>query len=404
MARTVGIPNKYITKLNQRQKDFIITAVGLRFYDEYLTQHGKHTFIFGTTGSGKTQKGYWLVDWMKHLETQIWFDSGKVGEFLPLLCMDRKVRIITPKYTDIKIEERISGKWEKIKNHPEIIPVSSPDDAISSISDHGTWDESHNKVRDTLTIISFRNGFSKKEYAIAWVAEFFERLADRCRTGPMPNIFPASLHVDESQWAIAGKRVSGEGERTKASEVITENALELRSARIRLILYAQSYRNIPPAARENMLFNLICKGGFVSSDENGNISPWCLFHPGRSPPSPGHFKVFHGRFVFEDGESYPQKNPWRFPLYPENKNDRDWIGGLRVKYEGYNDVNSEKEEAEEECIPELGRFSALAIKPEVQEMAESRFNAPCWELDEGKEDPEMRKQQEEFLKKLGAEV
>jgi len=375
MGRTVGIPNKYLAKLNHRQKDFIMSSYGLKFYDEYLTQHGKHTFIFGTTGSGKTQKGYWLVDWMKHLETQIWFDSGKVGELLPLLCMDRKVRIITPKNTDIRIEERVSGKWEKIKNHPEIIQVSTPDDAISSISDHGSWDESRHKIRDTLTIISFRNGFFKKEIAIGWVAEFFERLATRCRVGPMPNIFPATLHVDESQWAVAGKRISGGGERTKASEVITENALELRSAGIRLVLYAQSYRNIPPAARENMLFNIICKGGYVNSDENGTLSPWCLVHSERSPPSPGQFLPHQGRFVFEGGVSYPQLSPWIFPLYPINKNDRDWIAGLRVKYEGYNDVNSEKRDVEEELIPELGRFSAMAIPPEEQEAITSRWQS-----------------------------
>jgi len=399
----MGIPNRFLAKLDEIQRAFLLTAVGLRFYAEFLVQHGKHLFIFGTTGSGKTNKGYSFVDWLKHLETQIWFDSGKVGEILPLLCMDRKVRIITPKNTNITIEERREGKWERIKDHPEVVQVSSASDAISSISE-GSWDKSWNRIRDTITIISFRNGFSKKEHAISWVADFFENLADRCRVGPMPSIFPATIHVDESQWAIAGKRISGEGERTKASEVITENALELRSARIRLALYAQSNRNIPPAARENMLFNVICKGGDVTSDENGNLSKWCNFAPQRDPPSPMQFKVQHGRFVFENGDSYPPRNPWSFRLYPLKESDRKWIAGLRVRYEGYHDISTDKNEIEEECIPELGRFSALAIKPEVQEMAESRFNAPCGEIDEGKEDLEMRKQQEEFLKKWGAEV
>lgn len=372
MARTVGIPNRLLDKFDPAQKKFLISAVGLRFYDEYLTAHGKHTFIFGTTGSGKTNKGYAFVDWLKHLETQIWFDTGKVGEILPLLCMNRKVRIITPKGTDITIQERREGKWEKIPDHPEVIHVASPSDAISSIST-GSWDKSRNNVKDTITIISFRNGFSKKELAIGWVAEFFENLADRCRVGPMPSIFPAALHVDESQWAIAGKRVSGEGERTKASEVITENALELRSAKIRLVLYAQSYKNIPPAARENMLFNIICRGGDVSADENGNLSKWCNFAPQRDPPSPMQFKNYHGRFVFENGDSYPPLNPWSFRLYPLDADDRKWIAGLRVKYQGYNDVSTEENEIEEECLPELGRFSAMAIKPEKEDAVFSRW-------------------------------
>lgn len=370
MARTVGINPGYLAKLDPAQRDFILTAVGLRFFDEFLCQHGKHLFIFGTTGSNKTNKGYAMVDWLKHLETQIWFDSGKQNEILPLLCMDRKVRILTPSGSDIIIEEYGQGGWQKIKNHPEVIQVQTPSDALSSIGT-GSWDyqnggKSHNIVRDTITIISFRNAFSKKEHAVEWVSAFFEELAERCRTSTMPNIFPASLHVDESQWAMAGKRVSGEGTRTKASEIITENAFELRSAGVREILYAQGYTNIPPAARENMLFAVICHGGFVSSDENGNLSKWCVNAPQRTPHSPMQFKTWHGRFVFENGDSYPPEKPWSFRLYPTKEEDRRWIAKLRVRYVGKNDIGTGEREIEEELFPELGRFSALVIKPEKQ--------------------------------------
>lgn len=380
MARVQVIhSNKYLEKLSEEQRTFILTAVGRRFYDEFLIQYGKHLFIFGTTGSGKTNKGYAFVDWLKHLETQIWFDSGKQNEILPLLCMDRKVRILTPAGTDIIIEEHKHGQWQKIENHPEVIRVQTPSDALSSIST-GSWSTSRNRIRDTITIISFRNGFAKKERAVEWVSQFFEELAERCRTSTMPNIFPASLHIDESQWAMAGKRVSGEGARTKASEVITENAFELRSAGVREVLYAQGYTNIPPAARENMLFAVICHGGFVSSDENGNLSKWCVNAPQRTPHSPMQFKTWHGRFVFENGDSYPPDKPWTFRLYPTNEEDRKWISRLRVRYVGKNDSETAEREIEEECLPELGRFQALAIKPEVQEMAESRWNIPSGEI------------------------
>lgn len=366
MARVVGINPKYLSKLDENQQAFLITAVGRRFYDEFLCQHGKHLFIFGTTGSGKTNKGYAFVDWLKHLETQIWFDSGKQSEILPLLCMDRKVRIIVPTGCEIIIEEYKGGKWERIPDHPEIVPVSCPSDALSSIST-GSWDKSRNIVRDTITIISFRNFFIDKEMAVFWVSSFFEELAERCRMNTMPSIFPATLHVDESQWAMAGKRVSGEGARTKASEVITENAFELRSAGIREVLYAQGYTNIPPAARENMLFAVICHGGMVSSDENGNLSKWCVNAPQRTPHSPMQFKPQHGRFVFENGDSYPPQKPWNFRFYPKDEDDRKWIQRLRVRYVGRHDVGSGERETEEECFPELGRFSALVVKSEEQE-------------------------------------
>lgn len=368
------IPGRHLAKYDEVQQTFLKTAVGCRFYQEFLIQN-KHLFIFGTTGSGKTTKGYAFLDWLKHLKNQIWFDSGKEGEILPLLCMDRKVRILVPTGCNLIIEQHINGKWEKIINHPEVIQVSSPTDAISSIAE-GSWDASRNRVRDTITIISFRNFFSKKEIAIAWVAAFFENLAERARNphdGNMPRITPASIHVDESQWAIAGKKVSGEGERTKASEIIAENAMELRSAKVQLILYSQSYKGIPPAARENMLFNVICHGGMVTSEENGNLSKWCIFAKWRTPPSPMQYLVHHGRFVFENGDSYPPDKPWTFRKYPLKETDRDWIRSLRVRYEGKHDTR--KEEPEEELLPQLGRFQALAIPPEKQDEIISRWAA-----------------------------
>ena len=369
MSRTVGI--RGLEKYNESQKTFLISAVGRRFYDEFLTQHGKHLFIFGTTGGGKTQKGYAMVDWLKQVENQIWFDTGKSNEILPLLCMNRKVRIIIPTGTSIEIV----NKGERIPNHPEVVRVLSPNEALDSIAT-GKWGSRHDvPIRDTITIISFRNFFSRKEMAVQWVAEFFEQLAERCRMSTMPNIFPASLYVDESQWAMAGKRISAEGERSRASEVITENALELRSAGVRLVLFAQSYKNIPPAARENMLFNILCKGAYVTSDENGNLSQWCRNAEWRTPPTPMQYKPWHGRFVFENGDSYPPLTPWKFRMYPLDEGDREWIKHLRVVYEGRHDITTGEQEIETECLPELGRFSALAIKPEEQGEILTRWGA-----------------------------
>ena len=118
MSHTTGIPPKFLAKLDPNQRTFILTAVGRRFYEEFLCQHGKHLFTFGTTGSGKTQKGYAFVDWLKYLETQIWFDTGKTNEILPLLCMGRKIRIVTPSGTDVVIEESSGGIWTRIAYHP----------------------------------------------------------------------------------------------------------------------------------------------------------------------------------------------------------------------------------------------------------------------------------------------
>src|SRR5512137_2424739 len=95
------IKPEYLEKLDERQRRWVITAPGNMFLNTFIWLKGNHCFVIGTTGSGKTNKGYWLVDWLKHSETQIWMDSGKSDEIIPLLCQDLPVQLIVPKYSDV---------------------------------------------------------------------------------------------------------------------------------------------------------------------------------------------------------------------------------------------------------------------------------------------------------------
>lgn len=379
MPRTVGINPKYLAKLHPFQQEFLITAVGRAFFDEFLTKYGRHLFIFGTTTSGKTNKGYAFLDYMKHLETQVWVSSGKYGETFPLLCMDRKVRIVVPSGVDVLIEERQNRKWQKITNHPEVIQVDTPADMLQSIAPKA-WDKDWNSYPDTITIFEIRNAFRKQTNAVAWVAQMFGILAEWARHGELSRFLPMCIHIDESHWAIAGSRISNEPERTKAAEIIAENVLELRSAQIRLILYAQGYKNILPTTRENMLFNLLCRGAFVSSEENNKLSKWCNYSYGQKPPSPQYYAAHQARFVFESnhngwGDSYPPDKPWNFRLYPLSEADREWIKGLRITFTGKHDERTDADEISEE-MPELGRYAALTIPPEKQGIAPSLSELP----------------------------
>lgn len=372
MGRSVGINPKYLSKLRPFQQEFLITPVGRAFYDEFLTKYGKHLFIIGTTGSGKTTKAYAFVDYMKVLETQVWVSSGKYGEIFPLLCLDRNVRIVVPSGTNVLIEERKGGKWQKIQNHPEVIGVETPLEMLLAIAPKA-HDASRNYYPDTITIFEIRNAFRHKEAAVSWVAEMFEALAERAREGKLKRLIPMTIHMDESHWVIAGTRVTNEPERTRASEVIAENAFELRSAGVRLVLIAQGYKNILPTARENMLFNLLCRGANVKTDEDSKLAKWCAFSYGQNPPSPQYYGTHQARFVFESnhngwGDSYPPDKPWSFRLYPLDEKDREWISGLRITYEGKHDEKTDADESKEELLPELGRFSALAIPPEKQDI------------------------------------
>lgn len=363
------IDPRYLEKLDPAQRKWIVTAPGNKFLNTFVWLKGNHMFVIGTTGSGKTNKGYWLVNWLKHTETQIWMDSGKSDEILPLLCQGKKVRIICPKYTDVIIEERINGKWKKIENHPEVSYIDNAGDTWCNISNDR--DKNGHKKLDTINILCFRNAFWTTSAKAAWMSYLFETLSSWTRLGTMPGIFPCTIHIDESQWVLAGSRISRDADRVKSAEIITENALEIRSSGGRLVMYAQAFKNIPPAIRENLVCALLCRGADVSSDESKKLSPHCNCPPGVTRPA--NFKRDEGKYITEDGRC-AKLEPFKFPLFPKDEKDREWVKRCRVRYVGFNDQKPKEAEQEEECFPELGRFSSLAIKPEVQEMAESRWN------------------------------
>jgi hypothetical protein len=358
----------YMSKLDPAQKQWVVSGPGNMFLNDFVWLKGNHMFVIGTTGSGKTNKGYWLVNWLKHTETQIWLDSGKSNEIIPLLCQGYPVQLIVPKYCDVIIEERINGKWERIQDHPKVTTIPDAGD---------TWWAIRKK---TINVLCFRNAFWTVSKKAEWMSDLFETLSSWTRLGTMPRIFPCTIHMDESQWVLAGTRISKDADRVKSAEIITENALEIRSSGGRLVMYAQAFKNIPPAIRENLVCALLCRGADVSSDESKKLSPHC--NPPHWVKRPANFKRNEGKFVTEDGRSSPTDRPWGFPLFPKDEGDRKWVERCRVRYVGFNDQRPKEAEYQEECFPELGRFSALAIKPEIQEMAESRWNIPEGEVDD----------------------
>jgi hypothetical protein len=358
-----GINPKYLDKLDPDQKVAALTQPGQLFLNDFVFLKGNHCFVIGTTGSGKTNKGYWLVNWLKHTETQIWMDSGKSDEIIPLLCQGCPVQLIVPKYTDVIIEERKNGKWQKIENHPAVVQVPDAGDTWWAIK------------KKTINILCFRNAFWTTSARADWMTELFSTIAAWTRLRRMPAIFPCSIHIDESQWVLAGTRISRDSDRVKSSEIITENALEIRSSQGRLIMYAQDFTNIPPAIRENLVCAILCRGADVSSDQSKKLSPHCNpINP--SVKRPANFKRHEGKFVTEDGRCAPVFKPWTFALFPKSEEDRKWCSRCRVRYVGFNDQRPEESEVEEECQPELGRFSAMAIPPEkIEGIGVGRYDA-----------------------------
>lgn len=359
-----GIDARYLAKLDPDQARIAISGPGNFFLHSFVFIKGEHIFVTGPTGSGKTQKFYWLLSWLKHTETIIWLSSCKDNEIVPLLFMNKPVRIITPKYTDVEIREG----GQRIQDHPDVQYVNDPGDVWWAIK------------KGAINIIELRNAFADKNKKYEWVIGLFELYSEWTRQNIMPHITPASIFLDESQWFMPGVRISRDGTRTNAAEIISENFCDIRSSGLRGVIGAQGFTNITPATRENLPCIMVCAG--LDIDEPKKIAQVCR------PRTPGvkssvQFKVSECKFINRQGQTSPTDRPWIMPLFPKDPEDRARAAKMKVHYSGSYDRPPAEAEVQEECFPELGRFYTLAIPPEEAQLPEySKFSAPGVTTDE----------------------
>lgn len=338
----------FLAKMDEGQRKSALTGSGKFFLDNLVHISGEHLYIVGPTGGGKTNKGYGVLNWLKLRETIIWISSGKDNEIIPLMFMGLPVNIITPKYHDVEIQQ---GRT-RYEPHPEVTHIPTPDDAWWAVK------------KGHINIFEFRNAFWSKDKLLEWMIELFTALATWTRLGTMPHISPAAIFIDESKWVIAGSRVTSDGTRVKASEIITENAMEIRSYGFRLVIFAQDFTDVPPAMRENLPCFILCSGADI--DENRKLRYHC------NPSVPGwkrttQYKRNEAKFVDRFGNAIPQDKPVPWPMFPKDEKDRELCRRLKVKDTGFHDKPPEESEPQEECFPELGRFSAMAIPPQKAE-------------------------------------
>jgi hypothetical protein len=365
---------KYRKKLSYSQDEFLNTGIGVKFVNEFVFRHGDHLFIVGNTGSGKTQKGFFVLDWLKHTENQIWISTAKSSEILPLFCQGKDVRIIIPKGSEFNVLEHTGAGDMELEHPPEIVEVATASEAWDAAK--VPYDLMHHKSYGRINIFEFRQTITDKEgQRSQWMIDLFESLAERTRAGTMANIFPCTVYLDEAQWLLAGSRITKDGGRIRNSSIVIENVLEMRSAGCRFVMFAQSYKNIPPAIRDNLLNTILCRGAFVDSEENASLSYHCRLHP-----DPTRYRQNEGKFVFADGTAFPILKPWKFPLYPICAIDRKWVKKIRLIYGKKYGEHIEQEEIEEECSPRwIGRFHALDLTPEKQNAIVERWTTEAEE-------------------------
>jgi hypothetical protein len=178
------------------------------------------------------------------------------------------------------------------------------------------------------------------------MGDLFETLSTWTRKQRMPHIYPFCIFGDEAHWFNAGQKITSNSERNLLSELITEHALELRAYGGRLVLIAQGYKNLPPATRENLPNNLLCRGAKISPDENNALSMYNKYT--------SRYKPEEGLFVYSNGEPYPVDAPWIFSFFPMPK--------IKIQYVGEYDNPTEQEqieqEIEQEMTPDLSKYNS----------------------------------------------
>lgn len=349
-----GITPAYLGKLDEGQRRFIITGPGKFFADNFLFIPAEHAFVLGPTGSGKTNRNHNLVNWLKHTEVILWISASKDNDIVPLFYMGLPINIIIPKYAGIEIT--LSG--EPIKN-VTYSTVSEPQDVFYAIK------------RDHINILEVRNAFWDRGKLLDWMIELFRLVAEWTRNGLMPRIRPdlkesgkskISVFIDESQWLIAGSKVTNDPKRVKATEIISENALEIRTYGWRIIISAQGFTNAPPIMRENLACAFLCSGADVKDP------PKLRVHCNPTVPGWRRSSQFHRnecKFVDREGRSSPSDRPLPIPTYPKDEADREEASRVKITYaKTYHDKPPATEEIETECYPDNNRYIHLMTPPE----------------------------------------
>lgn len=360
-----GINPSYLERLEPSQKAFILTGPGKFFADSFLHMPAEHGYVIGPTGAGKTNKMHNLANWLKYTETILWISASKDRDILPLFFMGLPVNIIIPKFAGVEIT--LDHQPYEDVTYSE---VNDPSDVFYAIKP------------DHINILEVRNAFWSEDALLDWMILFFKTLSEGCRRGTIPRIAPPSWHgkgskvavfIDESAWLIAGTKVTSKPKRVKATEEIAGGALEIRTYGWRLIISSQGFTNVAPIIRENMPCVFLCVNAQV--DDIPALRAHCNPHPGTGWRPTSRYKRNEYKFVNRSGQASPNSRPLPVPLYPKNPEDREMMARMDIRYaRRYHDQPPEESESEEECFPELGRFSAMAIPPEKQEVPTiSRF-------------------------------
>ena len=353
-----GINPAYLERLDESQRKYILTASGKFFADNFIFVPAEHGYVVGPTGSGKTNKNHNIANWLKNSEVILWISASKDKDILPLFFMGLPVNIIYP--TGAGVEITYEGK--PYTDNVSYTCVNYPSDVFDAIK------------CDHINILEVRNAFISRAALLEWMTEFFRVLADGCRRGNLRRIYPphytradttkATIFIDESQWLIAGTKVTNDPQRVKATLEIAGLIMEVRTYGWRFVISSQGFTNIITIVRENMPCVFLCADAQVPDipklNYHCNPPRWLGIKP------TAKFKKNEWKFISRNGKAIPDIRPMPVPLFPKDPEHRKMIERMDIRYaRTFHDEQGEAEQ--EELFPELGRFQTLATPPEQED-------------------------------------
>jgi hypothetical protein len=217
------------------------------FEKAFIRTSGEHLIGIGITGSGKTQKAYRILRYLKDLDTIVWFDSGKSGEILPLFDVGLPVNVIIPEGVEIRFRGVVPAK---IQHSP--LP-----NTIWGFIEPGM-----------INVIAIERYFDDVEKYALYIANAFRELIRSAQRDTLPRaVLPMSIFYDEFQDVCPGMNATLGANHQYAARIVAFNLKKLRSCGVRVCAFAQNWTDILPAARRQFSWILVCRSAYFERDQ-----------------------------------------------------------------------------------------------------------------------------------------
>jgi hypothetical protein len=269
----------------------------------FLHTPGQHLIGVGITGSGKTQKAYWILKKLLEYETIVWFDTGKsyefgkYEEFGPLFTFGVPVHIIYP-----------SGVAISVENAP--VPVTYQECPAPA----RLWDC---LKPGCINVVSLARFFIDPELHARYAQKAFNELIVLAinEKPRITNVLPLSIIYDEFSDIAPGRRMQITHGQEKTAKLMAWNIKQLRSIGVRVVCFTQAWFNVFPAVRSSFSWIMACRGAHFEREEPV-IAGYNRLH--------GSLDVWQAIMWFPTREFYGR---WKFPLYRSPD-------GLKIHHKG----------------------------------------------------------------------